>query len=91
MKTNRQFLSAPTLMTLGIATIAFALLSNLQARTWTSTDGTQTFEGELKTYDAASGKVTVTLPHGKSMVFMQEKLSANLTRRLNSKPQNKHQ
>ena len=47
-----------------------------QARTWTSPDGSKTFEGELKSYDPATGMVGVTLPNGKEMVFKQDKLSA---------------
>ena len=53
------------------------LHSMAEGRTWTSVDGTQTFEGELKSYDAASGKVTVTLPNRKRISFMQDKLSAD--------------
>jgi hypothetical protein len=60
-----------------IAIFATALLSSVQARTWTSADGSKTFEGELQSYDAASGKVTVTLPNRKRMTFMQDKLSAD--------------
>jgi hypothetical protein len=55
---------------------AFLLVLGVQARTWTSADGSKTFEGELQSYDAASGKVSVTLPNGKRMAFLQEKLSA---------------
>ena len=41
--------------------IATALgLGLLPARTWTSADGSKTFEGKLKSYDDAGGKVTVT-------------------------------
>ena len=58
---------------------AFLLVLGVQARTWTSADGTQTFDGELQSYDAASGKVSVTLPNGKRMAFSQEKLSADDT------------
>lgn len=47
-----------------------------QARTWTNSDGTKTFEGELVAYDAESGKVTVKLATGKEMAFQQDKLSA---------------
>jgi len=57
-------------------TATFLLVLGVQARTWTSADGTQTFEGELQSYDAASGKVSVTLPNGKRMAFLREKLSA---------------
>ena len=56
-------------------TAAFLLVLGVQARTWTSADGSKTFEGELKSYDAASGKVSVTLPNGKRMNFTQDKLS----------------
>lgn len=53
----------------------FLSLSAVPARTWTSSDGTKTFEGELHAYNAESGKVTVKLANGKEMVFMQDKLS----------------
>ena len=33
--------------------------SPLWARTWTSADGSKTFEGELKAYDAGTGRATV--------------------------------
>lgn len=52
------------------------LLSGAEGRTWTSADGSKTFEGELQSYDAASGKVSVTLSNGKRMTFLQDKLSA---------------
>jgi hypothetical protein len=55
---------------------AFLLVLGVQARSWTSADGSKTFEGELQSYDAASGKISVTLPNGKRMAFSQEKLSA---------------
>ena len=55
---------------------AFLLVLGIQARTWTSADGSKTFKGELQSYHAASGKVSVTLPNGKRMTFLQEKLSA---------------
>lgn len=57
--------------------LGMLLLAGAQARTWTSADGTKTFEGELRSYDAAAGKVTVTLPNGKPLVFTQDKLSAD--------------
>ncbi|MFT4547852.1 MAG: hypothetical protein ACI8XO_002338 [Verrucomicrobiales bacterium] len=57
--------------------LAFAPIAELPARTWTSSDGAKTFDAELKSYDAASGKVSVTLPNGKPMAFLQEKLSAD--------------
>lgn len=56
---------------------AFLLVVSVHGRSWTSADGTKTFEGELKSYDAASGKVSVTKPNGKRMAFTQDKLSAD--------------
>ena len=52
------------------------LLTGAHARTWTSADGAKTFEGELLSYDPASGAVGVTLVGGKVMKFSQDKLSA---------------
>lgn len=51
------------------------LLSPLAlARTWTSSDGGKTFEGELVAYNAEAGKVTVDL-NGRVMTFNQDLLS----------------
>jgi hypothetical protein len=63
---NMAFLLAVTLMS----------AVGVQARTWTSADGTKTFEGELKSYDPATGAVGVTLPDKTAMKFNQDKLSA---------------
>lgn len=65
---NRRFASALML--------ALLFLTEARARTWTSADGAKTFEGELKSYDPASGMVGVTLANGKAMNFNQEKLAA---------------
>jgi len=54
---------------------AFFLVFGAQARTWTSADGSKAFEGKLQSYDAANGKVRVTLANGKRMNFTQDKLS----------------
>jgi len=51
------------------------LLTGTEARTWTSADGTRTFEGQLQAYDSANGVVTVVLASGKTMRFTQDKLS----------------
>ena len=59
----------------GSAAFAILLISCAQARTWTSSDGVKTFEGELKSYDPATGSVGVTLTNGKSLNFNQSKLS----------------
>lgn len=51
-----------------------ASLGWASARTWTSADGTRTFEGDLKNFDEATGKVTV-LAGGQNLIFSQDKLS----------------
>ncbi len=61
-----------------LASVVAALVLSLpaaHARTWTSADGTKTFEGELLSYDEAAGAVGVTLPNGQELVFSQDKLS----------------
>ena len=58
-----------------VAAAFFLTLHSADARTWTSSDGVKTFEGELLSYDAASGKVSVTLANGKELTFTQDKLS----------------
>lgn len=50
-------------------------VASVQARTWTSADGTKTFSGELKSYNAETGMVTVTV-NGRALEFPQDKLSA---------------
>jgi hypothetical protein len=57
------------------AAISLVFLAAAHARTWTNADGTKTFEGELRSYDAATGTVEVTLANGKQMSFNQDKLS----------------
>ena len=72
MKPHKHLLSNSLLL----AVITNLLLTGAQARTWTSADGTKTFEGELKSYDPKIAVVTVALSNGKSMHFEQDKLSA---------------
>jgi hypothetical protein len=57
------------------AALATLLVAGVHARTWTSADGTKTFDGELKTYDPATGMVGVALSNGKAMKFAQKALS----------------
>jgi hypothetical protein len=57
--------------------LAALLVAGAQARTWTSADGSKTFEGELKSYDEASGMVVVTARGGSPMSFKQDILSAD--------------
>jgi len=54
--------------------IEISCLSFLSARTWTSADGSRTFEGEYRSYDAEKGTVEV-LSRGRVMAFSKEKLS----------------
>lgn len=58
------------------ASLLLASIITSPARTWTSSDGSKTFEGDLKSYDAESGKVSV-LVKGRPMEFTQDKLSAD--------------
>lgn len=58
-------------MMLAASTLSIGALS---ARTWTSSDGSKTFEGEFKSYDATTEKLTV-LRGGSKMVFGLDKLS----------------
>jgi hypothetical protein len=53
----------------------FCFASNsLFARTWTSTDGSRTFEGTLKSYDPETGKA-VMIVNGLPLTVRQDKLS----------------
>ncbi|MEN8772470.1 MAG: sialate O-acetylesterase [Akkermansiaceae bacterium] len=63
----------PTLLSLVLG-MGF-LLPVAEARTWTSSDGERTFEGELQAFDADSGKVTVVLKNRRKLTFTQDKLS----------------
>ena len=59
-----------------IAVAIFALsLSGASGRTWTSADGSKTFEGELRSYNATTGTVTVIV-NGRALEFPESKLSA---------------
>ena len=59
-----------------LAAITCLLLTGAHARTWTSADGTKTFDGELESYDPRIAVVSVGLVNGTSMHFEQDKLSA---------------
>ncbi len=73
MKNNhRNHLKSTCLVATAVAGL---LLAGAHARTWTSADGSKTFEGKLQSYDARKGLVTVTLPNGRRQTFSQDKLS----------------
>ncbi len=59
-----------------LVAITSLIVTGTHARTWTSADGTKTFDGELKSYDPRIGVVTVALSSGTSMHFEQDKLAA---------------
>jgi len=50
--------------------------SLLNNRTWTSSDGSKTFEGKLTSYDPDTGTVRMTLANGKRKKFNKSLLSA---------------
>lgn len=54
--------------------VSFLLLSGLHARTWTSADGTKTFEGTLRSYAKETGIVTVIV-NGRPLSFEKSMLS----------------
>lgn len=59
----------------GFLLFAALAIFNAEARTWTSADGSSTFEGDLLSYDEPSGKVTVDRG-GNTLSFSQNLLSA---------------
>ena len=58
-----------------LASLTSLLVAGAYARTWTSADGSKTFEGDLESYDPESGVVSVRLGLGRSMKFTADKLS----------------
>jgi hypothetical protein len=61
----------------GIGSFFVLLCATLAARTWTSADGSSSFEGELKAYNPSTGALTVTRSDGRDLTFNQDKLSAD--------------
>lgn len=59
----------------GLLATAILLGGSAIARTWTSADGNSTFDGELKSYDPATGNVTIQRPDGQ-VTFSQDRLSS---------------
>lgn len=55
--------------------LSSVLLTAANGRTWTSADGTKTFEAKLKSYKAEKGEVVVTFRNGRTMRFSQTTLS----------------
>jgi len=63
----------PPLLACGLC---FSSALAAETRTWTSADGTKSFEARLEAYDKAANEVTVTLSGGKRSTFSVAKLSA---------------
>jgi len=57
--------------------ICSALLTGANGRTWTSADGSKSFDAKFKSYDAETGEVVVTLRNGRVRKFNQSFLSAD--------------
>lgn len=74
-------------LALGFTAISF-LTFGVSARTWKSADGSKTMEGELVSYDAATGKVVIKRD-GKEVTFKQDFLSAEDIAFLNKKDEPK--
>lgn len=51
------------------------LVASAEERTWTSSDGSRTFEGRLRSFDPGSGTVSVVTSEGRLLEFTAEKLS----------------
>ncbi|MEO0415736.1 MAG: serine hydrolase, partial [Verrucomicrobiota bacterium] len=66
-----------------------ALFSSVQAKVWTSADGKSKFEGELLSYDASTGMVSVKRD-GKTITFHHDKLS-KMDRAFLNRPQKESQ
>ncbi len=60
--------------TILLSTLCLLLAGGLQARTWTSSDGSRSFEGTLRSYNAETGAVTVVV-NGRPLTFQEDKLS----------------
>ncbi|MFT5632968.1 MAG: hypothetical protein ACI9SQ_000676 [Rubritalea sp.] len=58
-----------------ITAISVLIITGKEARTWSSADGSKTFNGELSSYDDKTGLVNVTLANGKKMSFDRKLLS----------------
>ncbi|MBP82692.1 MAG: hypothetical protein CMO61_02465 [Verrucomicrobiales bacterium] len=54
--------------------ISLLLIGSSMARTWTSSDGSRTFEGEIRSYDEGTKTVSVQ-SSGRVLTFTEDKLS----------------
>jgi Carbohydrate esterase, sialic acid-specific acetylesterase len=66
---------APYRFALSLLAASLLFGVSASAKTWTSSDGSKTFDGELTAYNAETGDVSVTLANGKKMNFKQSILS----------------
>lgn len=58
-----------------LITLILAYACHAELRTWTSVDGSRSFEGELQSYDPRAGMVSIIRKGGHKLTFSQEKLS----------------
>ena len=75
MKTQYSSLARRFPVFAGVTALVLLIAAGAQARTWTSADGTKTFEGELKSYDPATGRVDVTVPNGRVVSYHESRFS----------------
>ena len=73
--------NSPRLRTLLLCS---ALLTGAHGRTWTSADGSKTFEATFKFYNSETGEVVVSLRNGRTRKFNKSFLSADDITFLNS-------
>lgn len=60
---------------LQLASAVLLLTASAEARTWTSADGSKTFKGKVKSFDAETGTVKIIKTNGRVVAFNQSKLS----------------
>jgi predicted N-acetyltransferase YhbS len=60
---------------LHVGIVALLGVGAVSARTWTSANGKNTFEGELKSFDKENDKVTIVYRNGRTVTFGTHRLS----------------
>lgn len=61
---------------LGALLVCLAISVSAEQRTWTSADGTKTFEGKVRSFDETRGTVSVVTVDGRLLTFPIDKLSS---------------
>ena len=60
---------------LHVGIVALLGVGAVSARTWTSANGKNSFEGELKSFDKENNTVTIVYRNGRTVTFGTQKLS----------------